>query len=195
MGASRSIVPSEDRSQAPSDAADRVLEYIRKNPGCHLRRIRQELGIAMGTVQYQTGRLEKAGKISSTRLGLYRLYFPAGTLDKEKDLLQVLRQETARDILIFIIERGNPTHSEISDNVAMSSASVNWHIRRLVDLNLIYEEKDGKYKRYLSKGDAKLIISLMKNYYPSIWDKWSNRLAEMFLSMSAQAVEKREEQP
>jgi hypothetical protein len=24
----------------------------------------------------------------------------------------------------------------------------------------------------------------LKNYYPSIWDNWSNRLAEMFLSMS-----------
>jgi hypothetical protein len=25
---------------------------------------------------------------------------------------------------------------------------------------------------------------LLKNYYPGIWDKWSNRLAEMFLSLS-----------
>jgi hypothetical protein len=24
----------------------------------------------------------------------------------------------------------------------------------------------------------------LKNYYPVIWDKWSNRLAEMFLSLS-----------
>jgi hypothetical protein len=26
----------------------------------------------------------------------------------------------------------------------------------------------------------------LKNYYPSIWDRWSNRLAEMFLSLSRQ---------
>jgi len=24
----------------------------------------------------------------------------------------------------------------------------------------------------------------MRNYYPNIWDKWSNRLAEIFLSLS-----------
>jgi hypothetical protein len=25
---------------------------------------------------------------------------------------------------------------------------------------------------------------MLKNFYPTIWDRWSNRLAEMFLSMS-----------
>jgi hypothetical protein len=32
---------------------------------------------------------------------------------------------------------------------------------------------------------------MLKNFYPSIWDRWSNRLAEMFLSMSSQAAEER----
>ena len=170
--------------QPNRDAADRILEYVRKNPGCYLREIKGELGLAMGTVQYQLERLEKAGKINSTRRGLYRHYFPVGIMDNEKDILQILRQETARDILIFIIEKGNPTHSEISQNMNISSASVNWQIRRLVDLNLINEEKRGKYKRYHLKGDSKLVISLLKCYYPSFWDRWSNRLADLFLSIS-----------
>jgi hypothetical protein len=25
---------------------------------------------------------------------------------------------------------------------------------------------------------------LMRNYYPNIWDRWSNRLVEVFLSLS-----------
>ncbi len=139
----------------------------------------------MGTVQYQLEKLEKAGKINSTRHGFYRYYFPVGMLDNEKDILQVLSQETAREILMIIIENGNPTHSEISDMTRISPASVNWHINRLKDLNLVREEKEGKYKRYRLNGDSKPVVILLKNYYPSIWDKWSNRLAEMFLSMSA----------
>lgn len=138
----------------------------------------------MGTVQYQLDRLEKAGKISSTRHGLYRYYFPAGMLDNEKDILQVLSQETAREILMFIIEQGNPTHTEISGKIMISSASVNWHMRRLMDLDLIREEKDGKYKRYRARGDSGLIVAMLRTYYPSTWDIWSNRLAEMFLSLS-----------
>ncbi len=105
-------------------------------------------------------------------------------LDNEKDILKILSQETAREILMFIIEQGGPSHSEISAKIAISPASVNWHIRRLIELDLIYEEKDGKYKRYLLRGEAKPVIALLKSYYPTVWDKWSNRLAEMFLSLS-----------
>jgi predicted transcriptional regulator len=175
----------DDATQEPEgSASNRILEYVRGNPGCHLRQIKKELDLAMGTVQYQLERLEKSGRITSTRRGFYRYYFPVGMLDNERDILEVLSQETAREILLFIIENGDPTHTEISEKTKISSPSVNWHIRRLKDLGLIREEKEGKYKRYRLNGDSKPIVALLKSYYPSVWDKWSNRLAEMFLSLS-----------
>jgi predicted transcriptional regulator len=177
-------VAGENQQEPEGSTTERVHRYIRDNPGCHLRQIKDELELAMGTVQYQLEKLEKAGKISSTRHGLYRYYFPAGMVGNEKDILQVLSQETAREILMFIIERGNPTNQEISSKILISSASVNWHIRRLSDLDLIREEKEGRYKRYHISGDSNLIVALLRSYYPSIWDTWSNRLAEMFLSLS-----------
>jgi predicted transcriptional regulator len=184
MGESRSIVADEGSQQPDDSPTDKILQYIRENPGCHFRKVKAELELAMGTAQYQLERLEKAGRISSVRRGLYRYYFPAGMLHDEKDILQILSQETAREILMFIIEQGNPTHTEIAAKIVISPASVNWHIRRLIELDLITEEKDGKYKRYLLRGDSRPVIALLRSYYPTIWDKWSNRLAEMFLSLS-----------
>jgi predicted transcriptional regulator len=141
----------------------------------------------MGTAQYQLARLEKIGKITSTKKGLYKYYFPSGIFqDNEKHILQVLNQETAREILMFIIERKNPTQSDIVNEIGISAASVNWHVRRLIAFKIIEEVREGKYKRYqlYDLDDSKYIVALLKNYYPSIWDKWSNRLAEMFLSLS-----------
>jgi predicted transcriptional regulator len=141
----------------------------------------------MGTAQYQLARLEKIGKITSTKKGLYKYYFPSGIFqDNEKHILQVLNQETAREILMFIIERKNPTQSDIVNKIGISAASVNWHVRRLIAFKIIDELRVGKYKRYqlYDLDDSKYIVALLKNYYPSIWDKWSNRLAEMFLSLS-----------
>ena len=141
----------------------------------------------MGTAQYQLARLEKIGKITSTKKGLYKYYFPSGIFqDNEKHILQVLNQETAREILMFIIERKNPTQSDIVNKIGISAASVNWHVRRLIAFKIIDELREGKYKRYqlYDLDDSKYIVALLKNYYPSIWDKWSNRLAEMFLSLS-----------
>ena len=88
---------------------------------------------------------------------------------------------------MFITEQGNPTQTDIANKIKISASSINWHLKRLSNSNLIEEIKDGKYKRYIlnSEISSSYIGKLLKNYYPNIWDKWSNRLAEMFLSISS----------
>ena len=165
----------------------KVLRFIQKKPGCHLRLIKNELGISIGSVQYQLAQLEKKQSITSARQGSHKFYFLHGVFkDNEKNLLQFLRQETAREMLMFIIERKNPTQTDIVNSIGISAASVNWHVRRLIAFNIMEGVKKGKYTRYqLSDNtDSQYIGTLLKNYYPSIWDKWSDRLAEMFLSLS-----------
>jgi predicted transcriptional regulator len=168
----------------------RVLQYIQENPGCHLRQIKRELTLAMGTIQYHLNLLEKQGKVSSERQNLHRYYFPIGLFEQnERDLLKILNQETAREILMIILENKNPSQTDIANTIKISSASVNWHIKRLTEIGLILEQKDGKFKRYTLGIDTKHIVSLMKNYHPNMWNKWSNRLAEMFLSLSKEGAE------
>jgi len=168
------------------DTVDKVLCFIQNNPGCHLRRIKREIGISMGTVQYHLHKLEKMGRVTSTRRGLYKYYFPAGLFrENEKEILGVLTHETARKILMFIIEQKSPTQTDIVNSVRISARSISWHVGRLIALKMIREIKDGKYKRYQLQDDAKDILTLLRSYYPSVWDKWSMRVVEMFLSLSS----------
>jgi predicted transcriptional regulator len=81
----------------PGKTSERILHFVQNNPGCHLRKVKEMIGISQGTVQYHTDRLEKMGRITSTRSGLYKHYFPVGVFeDNEKEILQILSQETAR---------------------------------------------------------------------------------------------------
>ena len=175
-----------DESGEAEGIVEKVLHFIQDNPGCHLRQVKRSIGISMGTVQYQLDKLEKMGRVTSTKRGLYKYYFPSGLFkENEKEILEVLTHETARKILMFIIEQKSPTQTDIADSVRISAGSVGWHVGRLMGLAIIREFKDGKYKRYqLHEGDPKYIITLLRNYYPSIWDKWSIRVVEMFLSLS-----------
>jgi predicted transcriptional regulator len=177
-------VPNRDHEKPEDGTSERILHYIQEKPACHLRQIKEDLELGMGTVQYQLERLEKVGKISSVRRGLYKHYFPLGMVDKERNILQILGQETAREILMFIIEKRNPTNADISNRAKISSATVTWHTKRLIEIGLISEEREGKYKRYRLQCESRQVAALLKNYYPSIWDNWSNRLAEIFLSFS-----------
>jgi len=144
----------------------------------------------MGSVQYHAYQLQKSGKITSTRQGLYKLHFQSGVFqDHEMKIFQVLNQETPREILMFIIKQKNPTQTDIVNRLEISAPSINWHVRRLIDLDIIYEVKDGKYKRYTLRDtfiDSKYIAELLKTHHPNLWNKWSNRLVEMFLSLSDQ---------
>jgi predicted transcriptional regulator len=170
------------------ETAERILHFIQHNPGCHLRKIKVMMHISMGTVQYHTDKLEKFGRVTSTRSGLYKHYFPVGIFqDNEKEILQILSQETTRQILMLIIEKQAPTQTDIVNSVGISAASVSWHIRRLIEFRIIEEIKEGKYKKYQlqdRKVSSKYITTLMRNYYPAIWEKWSDRLIEIFLSLS-----------
>ena len=165
----------------------RIIIHIKENPGCYLRQIKKDLHLSMGSIQYHLKKLENDGIITSQRSGLHKHYFPVGVFkDHEKEIMKFLSQETSREIIMFITEQVNPAQTDIVKKIEISPASVNWHLKRLLNSNIIEEIKDGKYKRYIlnSEINSLYIGKLLKTYYPSIWDKWSNRLAEMFLSLS-----------
>jgi predicted transcriptional regulator len=73
---------------------DTVLDFVQQNPGSHLRKIKKELNISMGTVQYQLYRLEKKGLITSSNRGFYRHYFHVEIKGFDKDILEILSHDT-----------------------------------------------------------------------------------------------------
>lgn len=60
------------------DTVDKVSCFKQDIPRCHIRRIKRAMNVSMGTVQYQLDKLEKMGRITSSRRGLYKYYFAAG---------------------------------------------------------------------------------------------------------------------
>lgn len=121
---------------------DRILEFIQNNPGAHFRKIKKDLGLPIGTIQYQLKKLEDNGKIISLYNSFYKFYFPIGVFqEREKELLQVLNHESLRTILFYIIEKHNPSKNEIANYLNISYSSVNWHLERLISYDMIIEKK------------------------------------------------------
>lgn len=53
----------------------RILNFIQANPGTHLRKVKKELNLAMGVIQYHLYRLERERLIVSVRHGLYKRFY------------------------------------------------------------------------------------------------------------------------
>ena len=161
-----------------------ILDYISKHPGVHLRQICRELNLAMGNVQYHAYRLERAGRISSARRGFYRFYYPAALFgEKQRDVLSVLSLGTPRELLLHLINKPDSSQDELARGVGVSQPTVSWHLKRLVDLGIVEKQQAGRSVTYRLVGEsAPEIASMIRSYHPTVWEKWSSSLADIFIS-------------
>lgn len=165
--------------------SEKILHYIRQNPSTHLRQIADNLNISLGAVRYHLVTLEKNEKIISEKNAFYKYYFSIDTFpEHERKTLKVLHHETTREILLYLIENTNVHQNEIAEKLGITAASVNWHAKRLISLEIISMSKKGKFVTYQLSIQPKDVIKLMKNYHPKVWRRWSDRLSELFLSLS-----------
>jgi predicted transcriptional regulator len=127
--------------------------------------------------------LEKNGKITSEKNIIFRCYFSSGFSQNDRNTLKILQHETAREILLYIMEKKSVNQNEVAGNIGISASSVNWHMKRLSSVRIVTISKSGKHVIYELDINPIVVVKLLKNYHPKIWDRWSDRVAEMFLTL------------
>jgi len=175
---------NKDQNTLPPNGR-RIYEYIVDNPSCHVRKISRELDLAIGDTQYHLKILEKKDLIKSRRVGLFRMYYAVAIFrERQQSILAVLGQEVPRDIILFLIESPGATQIDIARHKSLTPPTINWHMSRLIEIGLVSRRKKGKFVKYYTQGDTDDITNILKIYYPSLWSKLSDRLAEVFLDLS-----------
>lgn len=171
-----------------------MLDFITAHPGVHLREVCRSLGLAMGDVQYNVDRLEKDGMILSVRKGFYRFFYPATLFaTKQRDVLAILSLDTPRELLLAILGNPDSNQEELSRIVGVSQPTASWHLRRLSDLGVVAKQQRGRSSVYRLVGASpKEVAAFLKSYHPSVWEKWSSRLADIFISYSGEEEPDRE---
>lgn len=181
----------EDSSEGANESRrEEVLEFIVAHPGTHLREVKRELNLAMGTIQYHLYTLEKEGRIISRRKGLYKRFYPSYTFgEKQQEILDVLSQEPERDILLYIVQNPNSTQKALADYAGMSPSTINWHMKRLSDAGLVEIRREGQFVKYVVTADRVEILRILKDYHPTIWERWADRLADVLAEIGAPVEE------
>lgn len=163
----------------------RILQFIKEHPGAHLRDIKRRLELAMGVIQYNLYRLERERLIVSRRQGLYKRFYPNLVFgDEQLEILNVISQETERDILLYLVDNSNVTQKEISEYARISASTVNWHMKRLIDSGIVNSRHEGLFVRYALKVNETAILTLLKAYHPRIWERLADRLADTLTEVS-----------
>ena len=161
---------------------EKVLEFIKRNPGLNFNELSRRLGLAKGDLQYHLYKLEDMGLIMSKRKGLKRHYFPRGIFSEgERDMLALISSENMRRIIMYLIVNQGSSQSDLCRETGLSPPTINYYISKLEGMKLVESERDGKFVRYNFIGDAEMFIKLIKNYHPSLVERWADRIIDIFL--------------
>lgn len=132
------------------DVRARIYEYIRLNPGIHLRGLSAEMHMKLGTLRYHLNLLRLNHKIAiSEDNASVRFYENSGTYSAgEQQIHKHIRNETTRKILSVLLEQPMATRQNIADAIGISGPSVSWHMKRLEEDNLIASRREGRMTAY-----------------------------------------------
>jgi predicted transcriptional regulator len=109
-----------------------ILGFITNNPGSYLRDVSEEMGLAIGDVQYHLWILIKNGEIIDRRDGRYRRFFESGKYSEmEQKVISTLRQDTAGRILIRLAGEQSVSHMQLANMLGLTSQAVTWQMGRL----------------------------------------------------------------
>ena len=124
----------------------KIFNFIEENPGLHIREIGRRLDMPRGTVRYHVKYLKKAELIEEKyEVGYKRIYCVNKLSAVEKKLLKLLRQEIPCKIFLHLIFSISFSQIEISRELELSPPTVNYHLKKLMDINFIERApvKDG----------------------------------------------------
>jgi len=85
----------------------KIYELILKNPGLHLRELSRILDIPMGSLRFHLNSLKKHDLITTKKIGRFKRYYAIYMVsNKDKEILNLLRQEIPRRIIILLLTAG-----------------------------------------------------------------------------------------
>jgi predicted transcriptional regulator len=170
LGAATPLVSAEataeeaatDGREARSDVRDAIRGYLVRTPGAHFSKLRDDLHLGTGETQHHLRRLESDDEVVSRRDGDYRRFYPAGRFSAfEQTALGYLRRETARGILLALLEESNPTGADIARSLDVSRATVSKYAKELDAAGLL-DRSDGYSVR-----DPETVVTLVVRYADS----------------------------
>jgi predicted transcriptional regulator len=134
-----------------------LYQYVRQNPGFHLREIARALNLSITLADYHLRFLEKNELVSWTMDGEYKRYYPRSLpgdaearpalSEDQKRLLAFARQPVPFRILAYLMEREAATHKEILERVPVSPSTLSHHLKKMQHAGILSRaEERGGYR-------------------------------------------------
>ena len=158
-----------------SDTRARIHRHIESNPGVHFRELTRALDLATGQVQYHLSRLDR---VHSESVNGRTHYYTSSFDPWERRAIAFLRRETARDILVTLIQRETARPGEVAGHLDIARSTLEHHLSGLVEYDIVEKRRDsGRVTLALCRPD--LTVKLLAVVDPTNPDRLSDRFTRL----------------
>ena len=117
---------------------DKIVKYVNEIPGIRYRELLRMTGLSNGVLSYHLRLLDNSGRIRINRVNnRVTRYFSYDVSTHESYVIGLLRQETTRKIILYILEKGACGFHDIMIHTKKVPSTISWHLTRLKAANIV----------------------------------------------------------
>ena len=151
---------------------DKIVKCVNEIPGIRYRELLRITGVSNGVLSYHLNLLDNSGKIRVNRLNnRVTRYFSYDVSLHETYVIGLLRQETSRKIIMYILEKGTCGFNEIILHTRKVPSTISWHMARLKAANIVKVRKQYEFNYYEIGMDRLILQDLLSKYKSSFTEK------------------------
>ncbi len=160
----------------------RLYDAVRRAPGIGAREAQRLAGTGWGETVYHLDRLTEAGLIHRERSGFQDHYFVATVPLGDRRLLRLARSESARHLLVSLLESPEATVPELAKMTGLSPGRLSVHLSRLLESGLVRTGRQGRFRTF-DLVEREQVMRLLVTYRESLTDEWIERLLETWTEL------------
>ena len=171
-----------------SEVQGKLMKHINAQPGIRYRELLRLSGLSNGVLTYHIANLEKSGRIIADRSINNKItrYYPNNIPIEETDIIGHIRNNAARQIILFILEHDSCTFNEIIEYTKKAPSTISWHLKRLRDSGIIsvFYNHASRCQQLYKIRDFESITSILSKYKESFAaDKIVNNYTDIMESL------------
>lgn len=174
------------------EARKRIVEFVRANPGLHMRELAARVGMAVSTLEYHCYQLVKHGHLVTRESAGFKAFYPGEGMDRrDKDILYLVRHEAPRRICSHLLLHPGDTPKSIREVLGISAPTLSFHLNKLRAAGVLREEAAGRTK-HLYVEDPERVANILVTYKASFLDDAVDRFAAAWLALAPPSLPKKE---
>ncbi|MFB6135885.1 MAG: winged helix-turn-helix transcriptional regulator [Halobacteriaceae archaeon] len=162
-----------------TDQRERIRDHVAAHPGTHFNALTRDLDLAPGQVQHHLKRLRRRGRVVEERLYGRTHYYTPEYDERERGAIAVLRRETARDVVLYLLEHGASSPAAVADALDVARSTLEWHLDHLTEQDLVEKRRDERGRVTLAVADPTAAVRLLGEVSASLPDRLLDRFARL----------------